>query len=79
MSLPKKIKSNKSETNSPENFISFNLLIIKGKLTDPETQRLLLKLMYRLLMFLIVVLIAKTSPENIPFIKTLIELTQHLK
>jgi len=70
MNLPKINRPQHSSEVAPENFISCNFLFVKGKLTDPKTQRLLLVLAFLLL--------GNVSPENIPYLKSLIEVIKHL-
>ena len=71
MNLLKIKQQRNSEGNTPKNFISFNLIFVKGTLTDPKTLRLLLILAF--------LLFAKISPENIPYMKNLLELLQAIK
>lgn len=53
-----------------DNFISFNFLLVKGNFSDPMTHRWLLLLVFTQL--------GNISPENIPYLKSLIELIKHL-
>lgn len=71
MNLLKIKPQRNTEGSTPKNFISFNLIFVKGTLTDPKTQRLLLILAF--------LLFSKISPENIPYLKNLFELFQNIK
>ena len=53
-----------------DSYISFNFLLVKGRLTDPKTLRLLLILVF--------MLIGKVSFENIPLMKSIIQLISNL-
>ncbi len=79
MNLPEKIKSNKPKISHTKGFVSFNLLFIKGNLSDPETQRLMLRLTFQWLMLLIALLVAIIFPDSIPSLKSIPQLIQHLK